>query len=131
LIALNGSRNATYLCVVGAALWLVPQKRHDDWNLPFSFYRKEGGVLPSHGKALLLVEVVESDIPWTKPEDISLSELASLLREDPSGAQFCRRIRHVVAVDSARTLSILDPNKDIEEIKTLVESEAAMANKLP
>jgi hypothetical protein len=36
-----------------------------------------------------------------------------------------------VAVDSARTLSILDPNKDIEEIKTLVESEAAMANKLP
>jgi hypothetical protein len=127
----NGSRNATYLCVVGAALWPVPQKRHDDWNLPLSFYRKEGGVLPSRGKAILLVEAVESDIPWTKPEDISLSELASLLREDPGGAQFCRRVRHVVAVDAARTPFILDPNKDIEEIKTLVESETAMAAKLP
>jgi hypothetical protein len=73
----------------------------------------------------LLVEVVESDIPWTKPEDISISEIAALLREDRNGDRFRRRIRHVVAVDAAKTLSILDPVSGLDEIKTLVESEAA------
>jgi hypothetical protein len=81
--------------------------------------------MPRHGKALLLVEVTQSDIPWTRPTDITLGELASLLRDDPSGNRFRRRIRHVVAVDAAETLFILDPAREIQEIRDLVESETA------
>ena len=86
---------------------------------------EDGGVLPSHGQAILLVETVEANIPWTKPDDISLSEIALLLREDPSGDRFRHRVRHVVAVDAAGAPFILDALRDIEEIKKLVASEAA------
>ena len=121
----NDSHNTTYLCVEGGALWPSPKTGGNDWTVPGSPNNlRGGGSLPSRGKAILLAEVVESDIPWTKPEDISLSEIATLLREDPSGDRFRRRIRHVVAIDAAGTPFILDPARDIEEIKTLVESEA-------
>jgi hypothetical protein len=119
----TGSHNASYLCVVGGALWPLPKIRDKDWNQPGSRSRSEGGVLPRRGKAILFVEVVESDIPWTKPEDISLSELVSLLREDPTGDRFRRRIRHVVAVDANASLHILDAARDLQEIRKLVESE--------
>ena len=82
-------------------------------------------MFPNQGKAILFVEVVESDIPWTKPTDISLSELVSLCREDPGGDLFRRRIRYVVTVDAKGTPFILDPVRDFEEIEKLVESEAA------
>jgi hypothetical protein len=120
-----GSRNASYLCVVGGALWPLPETKDERWNRTSLRSMKEGGVFPSHRKAILLVEVVESDIPWTKPEDISLSEIAALVREDPSGDRFRRRIRHVVAVDATGNPFILDSARDIEEIRELVESEAA------
>ena len=127
----DGARNADYLCVVGGALWPVPKRRGKDWKDPASVdNRREGGFLPSRGKAILLVEVVESDIPWTKPEDISMAEIALLLREDPGGDRFRRRIRHVVAVDAAGTPFVLDPALDINEIKQLVESEAAVNERL-
>ena len=101
-------------------------------------------MLPSHGKAILLVEVVESDIPWTKPDDMTLSEIASLLREDPSGERFRRRIRNVVVIDVEearkphksieawlalleRAIEILDPARDLEEIKMVVDAEIAAA----
>ena len=99
----EGSHNASYLCVVGGVLWPVPNRTGEYWNVPNGPDVREGGVLPSRGKAILLVELVESDIPWTKPEDISLSDLASLLRDDPGGDQFRRRIRNVAAVDAAGT----------------------------
>ena len=120
----NGSHNATYVCVVGSALWPSPKTKDEYWNNRQTSGRA-GGLLPSQGKAILFVELMESDIPWTKPADISLSELVSLLRDDPSGGRFRRRTRHVVAVDAAGTPFILDPLSDIEEIKKLVESEAA------
>jgi len=119
-------RKASYLCVVGSPLWPIPKRIGEDWKNPSSSDNmREGGVLPNSGKALLLAEVVKSDIPWTKPDDISLAEIAKLLREDPSGDRFRRHIRRVVAVDAAKTIFILDPVKDIEEIKTLVESKLA------
>ena len=127
----DGPRNATYLCVVGGALWPVPRIRDESWKDVTSRSTKEGGVLPGRGKAIVLVEVAESSIPWTKPEDISLSEIAALLREDPSGNQFRRRIRHVVAVDATGTPFILKPRKDMDEIKTLVESEASNEPRRP
>ncbi len=140
-----GSRNASYLCVLGSRLWPVPRIRDGQWNVPWSRSGKEGGVLPGHGKAILLVEVVESDIPWTKPEDITLSEISSLLREDPSGERFRRRIRNVVVIDAdeakrvfasvqgtevgkafiERAIQILDPARDLEEIKKVVNAENA------
>ena len=121
----KGSRDASYLCVVGSALWPLPKKTGAYWNVANRPNPTEGGVFPSHGKAILFVELVESDIPWTKPADINLSELVSLLQNDPSGDQLCRCIRHVVAVDATGTSSILDTMRDLEEITKLVESEAA------
>jgi hypothetical protein len=82
-------------------------------------------VTASVGKAILFVELVEPNISWTEPTDISLSELASSLRDDPSGDRFRRRIRNVVAVDAEGTSFILDPVRDIKEIEKLVESEVA------
>ena len=95
-----GSRNASYLCVLGSRLWPIPRIKDGRWNEPWWRSRREGGVLPSHGKAIFLVEVVESDIPWTKPEDMTLSEIASLLREDTSGERFRGRVRNVVVIDA-------------------------------
>lgn len=117
------SGNANYLCVVGGALWPLPRIRDESWTHPSPRSRLEGGMLPSRGKAILLVEVVQSDIPWTKPEDISLAEITALLREDPSGERFRRSIRYVVAVDANEALEILAPARDIEEIRALVASE--------
>ena len=121
------SPNATYLCVVGgAALARAENKGRFVDGAKFALYQR-GRALPRLGKAILLVEVIESDIPWTKPEDISLSEIASLLRDDASGDRFRRRIRRIVAVDAKESMQILDPARDIEEIKNLVESEEANA----
>jgi len=122
-VCAKGSRNASYLCVVGGALW-PPPKGDECWDhpQPRSLVRA-GGALPKHGKAILLVEVVESHIPWTKPEDIGLSEIASLLGDDSSGSRFVREIRHVVAVDTNRSLYILDPARDLDEIRAIVDAE--------
>jgi hypothetical protein len=87
------------------------------------------GVLPGSGKALLLVELVDSDIVWAKPEDIALSEISSLLNSDASGDQFSRRVRHVLAVDAAGASYILDPARDIEEIRAIVKAEEQSAAK--
>jgi hypothetical protein len=84
---------------------------------------KGRGGLPRSGKALLIVELIESDIVWAKPEDISLGELSALVRDDPSGIQFRRRVRHVLAVDAAGTPYILDPARDIEEIRAIIKDE--------
>ncbi len=119
-----GSRNASYLCPLGGVLWPVPNAGDRHWNdrSPSRSFQ-EGGVLPSHGKAILLVEVVKSSIPWTEPEDIAFSEIASLLQKDPSGEQFRRRIRNVVVVDAKKAIEILNPELNLEEIKAIVDME--------
>ena len=117
----EGSRNASYLCVVGGDVWPAPKTRGKDWNVRGSPRWREGGVLPSRGKDILLVEVIESDVPWTKPGDISRSEIAGLLREDATGNLFRRRIRNVVVVDAKGILQILDPVRDLEEIRAIID----------
>jgi hypothetical protein len=111
------------LCVVGGKLWPLPRIRDDLWKKPSSCSIREGGIVPSRGRAILLVDVFESDIPWTMPEDINLSELVSLLREDPTGKLFQRRIRHVVVVDAQSTLHIYKPKRDMEEIRAILDAE--------
>jgi hypothetical protein len=100
----------SYMGVVGGRLW-----------------SKEGGVLPTAGKSLLIVELMESDTPWAKPEDIALAELVSLLQEDPTGGRFCHRVRHVLAADPAGAPYILDPRRDLDEVKAIVAAEAQAA----
>ena len=115
------SRNASYLCAIGGVVWPIPQERRDDWGTLRC--GGEGGGLPSRGKAIFLVEVRESDIPWTEPKDMSLSEIASMLLEDHSSDQFRCAIRNVVTVDATGTPYILDPIRDIDEIKAIVKAE--------
>jgi hypothetical protein len=119
----EGSRNASYLCVVGGVLWPVPTLRDEPWSEAGSCSVGKGGVLPSRGEAILLVELCESHIPWTKPEDITLSEIALLLRKDPSGALFRRQIRNVVTVDAEESLHILDPIRQLREIRAIIDAE--------
>ncbi len=119
----TGSQNVTYLCVVGGTLWPLPRIRDDLWKKPSSRSIREGGIVPIRGRAILLVDIFESDIPWTMPEDINLSELVSLLREDPTGNLFQRKIRHVVGVDAQGKLHIYKPKRDMEEIRAILDAE--------
>ncbi len=103
----ESSNITNYVAVVGGSLW-----------------SKKGGLPPASGRSLLIVELVESDIVWAKPVDMTLAELASWLRDDPSGgAEFRRRVRHILAVDATGAPSILDPARDIDEIRAIIEAE--------
>ena len=114
----NGSCNSSFLCLAGGSLWPSPQK-----GISFTSSNKwpnkpEGGVLPKEGRAILIVEIVGSDIPWTKPEDISLSELIASIARRPKW----RPTPPPYAADcGGRTrkseLSFLDSRTDMEEIK--------------
>lgn len=124
----EASHTAHYVCVTGGTLWPVPARTgEDDWEREAIGWPnpKGGGVLPRSGKAVLIVELTESDIPWTKPEDIGLTDLTLLLRDDSSGNQFSSRVRRILAVDAAGAGYILDAGRDVEEIRTILHREAA------
>jgi hypothetical protein len=126
----KASHTADYVCVVGGTLWPVPRMAGKNWQWDGAGWprAKDGGVLPQSGKAVLLVELTESDTPWTKPADISLSELTSLLDDDGTGVRFGERVRRVLAVDAKGTPYILDAVRDIEQIRKIVRSEDAVTD---
>ena len=113
------SNITSYVAVAGGSLWPNTVRGVSPVSGNALLRR---GVLPGSGKALLIVELVESDIVWAKPEDITLAELNALLKNDPAGIQFRRRVRHVLAVDATGAPYILDPRETSMRYERLLRS---------
>jgi hypothetical protein len=122
------SHNANYLCLTGGALWPCPQSETTSsgnlWPSP-----SNGGATPDRGKAILLVDIVGSNVPWTKPVDITLAEFSELIRNGNNGDAIGRRVRRVVAADENNHLYFLDPTTDISEIRKILDFEQNLAKK--
>ena len=74
---------------------------------------------------ILLIEVVNSDIPWMEPRDLTLEEALAVIQPKNGvgiGSRHTDGIHYVTASDQVRTL---DRNIDRESLKKLLTRDAA------
>jgi hypothetical protein len=114
-----------YVAVVGEnTLWMPPkhdmpyQTRIIGKNTPWP-YIENCKLSSGSPDTILLVELVESDIYWAEPIDITLDEFIDSIRTDPKGKFYNSYIKGIRAIDVAGKIRIINPYDDIEKIRNM------------
>lgn len=116
-----------YVAVTGEnTLWPTPKKpadyryytddEHKQRQLPTNTGRK---VLAEWSKKIVLVELVESDIPWTEPRDVTLDEFINTIMTNPKGRFYNKYVKGIRAIDASGQLRVIDPYDDVDTIRRM------------
>lgn len=122
----RSSEMTNYVAVVGEeTVWPKPKTPRDfiyatvgehnvHWPAPTG--KK---VLPDCRTKIVLVELVESDIPWMEPRDVTLDEFLAAVTQEPEGAFYNKYVKGIRAIDGAGHVRIIKPYDDIREIRKM------------
>ncbi len=122
--------NTNYVAVTGEeTLWPAPKtsvtfeyRRAGEHETPWPDVASPAKLPESGEEKLLIVELVNSDIPWTAPRDMPLEDLVELVEADATGKRLKEFVRKVATIDAAQKIHLLDPINDFERIKKVVAS---------
>jgi hypothetical protein len=116
-----------YVAVVGdETFWPEPKAaksysyatvgEHDtDWPAP----KGRNVMLPDWRTKIVLVELVDSDLRWMEPRDISLKEFLDVVKSDPRGPFYNKYVKGIRAIDADGQLRIINPYDDRDEIRSM------------
>jgi len=76
-------------------------------------------VLPDFRTRIVLLELVDSDISWMEPRDVTLDEFLAAVQQDPEGAFYNNYVKGIRAIDGAGHLRIINPYDDVNEIRKM------------
>ena len=122
-----------YVAVVGEnTLWPAPKKPaeyalydyesdEDDpgqYEWPVNRGRKIG---PDCDSKIVLIELVQSDIPWMEPRDITLDEFLDTIKKNPEGPFYNKYVKGIRAIDASGNLRVIDPHEDRNKIREMFE----------
>ncbi|MBN2293664.1 MAG: DUF1559 domain-containing protein [Pirellulales bacterium] len=130
---LNSYEITNYVAVVGKkTLWQKPKTPDDieyhtvssanrtDVERDFLWPNARGAKVPRNCfSKIVIVEVVQSDIPWMEPRDITLDEFLGEITENPKGRFYNKYIDGIRAIDAAGRITVIDPYDDITKIRSL------------
>lgn len=124
----QSSEMTNYVAVVGEnTLWRQPEdpKAYECLTVGEDVYAVRWplpqGVKPPRdsGKKVIVVELVDSDIPWMEPRDVTLDEFIESIKNDPEGKFYNKHVNGIRAIDISGSVVVIDPYDDIEKIKNM------------
>lgn len=103
-----------YVAVVGKNTLWPPPEEPQMW--PASVGMR---VEPKWPNTIVIVELVESHIPWTEPRDITLDEFINTIKANPKGPFYNKCVHGIRAIDASGQLRVIDPYGDVDTIKRM------------
>jgi len=68
---------------------------------------------------IVLVELVESNIPWLEPRDVTLDEFLDAVKRNPQGAFYNKYAKGIQAIDASGNVIVIDPSDDLDKIRNM------------
>ena len=65
------------------------------------------------------MELVESDIPWKEPRDVTLNEFIDVVKKNPRGAFYNKYVNGILAFDLSGQIRVIDPYDDPDRIRSM------------
>ena len=122
----QSSEMTNYVAVVGTnTLWPEPRtptayewatvgEHNTHWPSP-----KGRKVTPECVTRIAFVELVESDIPWKEPRDVTLNEFIDAVKKNPRGAFYNKYVNGILAFDLSGQIRVIDPYDDPDRIRSM------------
>jgi hypothetical protein len=114
-----------YLAVVGENTLWTPPMRDGPYEFPIIGERTPWPCIENRSQSsgspdtIVLVELVQSDIPWAEPRDITLDDFLNTIRRNPKGSFYNTYINGIRAVDASGKIIVIDPNDAISRIREM------------
>ena len=127
----RSSELTNYVAVIGEhTFWPEPRTprvypfatvgEHDThWPAPRGRHVPGKNVPPDSWTKIVLVELVQSDIQWTEPRDVTLDEFIDTLKTNPKGAFYNKDVKGIQAIDISGNISVIDPYDDLDKIRNM------------
>lgn len=110
----NSPEMTNYIAVVGKNTLWPPPEEPQMWPATVGMR-----VEPKWPNKIVLVELVESYIPWTEPRDITLDEFINTIKADPKGSFYNKYVKGIRAIDASGQLRVIDPYDDVDTIRRM------------
>ncbi len=127
----RSSELTNYVAVIGEhTFWPQPRTprvypfatvgEHDtNWPAPRGRHVPGKNVLPDSWTKIVLVELVQSDIRWTEPRDVTLDEFIDAVKKNPKGAFYNKYVQGIQAIEVSGNIRIINPYDDLNEIRNM------------